>query len=529
MHPHVGSDHDSPLAGSSQTPPGGGEVSVRNSVRAARIGLWLGPMVGLAAFLLLPGGAFDVLGDPGEGALTPEARAVAAICALMAVWWITEPIPLPAVSLLPVVLLPLLGARTLDQAAAPYADRFIFLFLGGFILAEGIERWGLHRRFALRTVLLVGTQPRMMILGLMGATAFLSMWINNTSTAVMMLPIGLSVATLIAERGGRKDASDNFATCAVLGIAYAATIGGVATLIGTAPNVFLAGFIEETYGRDLGFLEWMQFGTPLAAVFLLATWALLTRVTMPVGRTAIPGGRDRLRDELRALGPMTSAQRRVLWLFGLAVVLWVSRDALAGWEWLARAAPAVRRLDDPIIAVLVAVLLFLTPSGRTRGEALMDWRTAVRLPWGVLLLFGGGLSLAAAMRATALDVWIGGRFHVLADMPAWVIVLVVVAAIVFLSEVASNTAVAAAFLPIIGGLAKGMGVDPLLLVIPAAVAASYAFMLPVGTPPNALAYATGKVSIPQMARAGLALNVMAIALITVSAFTLLRWAILRGL
>lgn len=459
----------------------------------------LGLLLGLGVFLAL------LLLPPPDG-LAPQAWRVAAVAALMAVWWVTEPIPIPVTSLLPLVLFPLLGIASMGEASAPYGDPLIFLFLGGFLIALGLERWNLHRRIALGVIGVVGTRPAALIGGFILATAFLSMWVSNTATAVMMLPIGLSVIGLL--QGGEGNAAQGgFPTALLLGIAYGASVGGLATLIGTPPNALLAAFMRRNYGVEIGFAQWMVIGLPLVVVMLAGTWLVLTRIAFDVPRAEIAGSAGLIRREIEALGRLTTPELRVGLVFLAAALLWVTRPMLGGLL------PA--GLNDTAIAVAAAILLFIIPAGggAPRGTALLDWQAAKRLPWGVLLLFGGGLSLAAAIGRSGLAEWIGNGFGALGDWPVLLVVLLVTAGIIFLTELTSNTATAAAFLPLMASVAPVLGADPFLLTIPVALAASCAFMLPVATPPNAIVYGSGHLTVAQMARAGFLLNLIGMAAI----------------
>lgn len=474
-----------------------------------RIGLLLGPLV-FAAMLI----------SPAPDGLSPEGWRTAAIAALMGVWWVTEPIPIAATALLPLLLFPLVGIAPVTAAAAPYADPIIFLFMGGFMMAAAMQRWDLHRRLALTIISAMGTRPRNLVGGFMVATAFLSMWVSNTATAVMMLPIGLSVTHLVAgaagageERDGAGAAEDGFAVALMLGIAYAASIGGFATLIGTPPNALFAGFMRQAYGVEIGFGQWMLVGVPLTVIILPLCWLLITRVTSPVRLEEIPGGRELIRRELRALGPVTAPERWILIVFTLAAIGWVFRPLIS--DLLPGGA-----LSDAGIAIAAALVLFLIPVDFRSGTFVLNWEWASRLPWDVLILFGGGLSLADAITRTALAEWIGAELSSLRAWPLLLIVLVVILITVALSELASNTATAAAFLPVVAALAIGIGQNPLILVVPAALAASCGFMMPVSTPPNAIAYGSGYVTIPQMVRAGFWLDLLCIAIITVVAYLL---------
>jgi sodium-dependent dicarboxylate transporter 2/3/5 len=496
------------------------EIKTR-SQEPPTLGAWLGRIGGPVLAIVIYGAL------PPEG-LTDAARATAAIGALMAVWWMTEALPLPVTSLLPIVLFPLAGVFPIDKAAAPYADPFIFLFMGGFMLALAIERWNLHRRIALSTVLAVGTQPVRLVGGFMLAVAMLSMWISNTATTVMMLPIGLSVVHLVSERlkeqndvGPRVDS--NFAVCLLLGIAYASSIGGVCTLIGTPPNAFMAAYLSKTHHVSIGFGQWMLVAVPMAAIFLLIAWLVLTRVVFPIRMREIPGGRALIRGELAKLGSISRGEWTVAVVFGLTVLAWVTRKPLQGWKWFAELIPAIKGLNDAGIAMAGAVLLFVIPVDARRGVFVLDWETAKRLPWGVLLLFGGGLSLAEAVDKSHLAQWIGRQIP--AHLDLFPLVVVATAVVILLTELTSNIATASAFLPILGSVALGIGIDPLLLVVPPAIAASCAFMLPVATPPNAIVFGSGQIRIAQMAKAGLWLNLVGIILITITTYTLGGWVL----
>ena len=476
-------------------------------------GLFAGPLLAVGVYFLLLWQAPDLAHAP---------RATAAIAVLMAVWWMTEAIPLEATSLLPLVLLPMLGATKNFQAAAtPFADKSIFLYLGGFILALAVEKWGLHRRLALLTLLAAGTRPARLIGGFMLATAGISLWISNTATAVMMLPIGISVVQLAEKRmaGGSPKDSANFATALLISIAYAASLGGMGTLIGTPPNVFFRAFLEEK-GITIGFGQWMLFAIPVVAVFMLLCWLLLTKILFPVSLKEIPGGRELIRSELTSLGPVSRGEWTVLIVFLVTALAWISRDSLTQWTWLITNLPVIKSIDDSVIAMTAAVLLFLLPVNFSRGIFAMDWKSAARLPWGVLLLFGGGLSLSKAMEETKLADWIGANVSQLGVLPTPILIVLVVAGVVFFSELASNLATATALLPILYQVAVGLQLDPLLLCVPAILAASCGFMLPVATPPNAIVFGTGRIGIRQMMKAGLWLDLAGIGLITLATYAL---------
>lgn len=468
--------------------------------RAPLIGLFLGPLLLLALLLL-----------PAPEGLTSEAWTVAAVVVLMVTWWITEALPVAATALVPIVAFPLLGVADVDGAAAPYAHPLIFLFLGGFLIASAVERWNLHRRIALSLLGVVGSSPARLIGGFMAATAFLSMWLSNTATTIMMVPIALAVVGLLRDRPGDElepsRTTAGFGTALLLSIAYAASIGGLGTLIGTPPNALLAAFMAERYGLVIGFGQWMLFAVPLSTALLALTWLLLTRLVFSVGRKPIPGASRVIAQALSSLGPPSREERRVAIVFACVAALWILRPALV--ELL----PGLP-LSDPVIAMLGGLCLFVIPSDLRRGRFLLDWDTAKRLPWGVLILFGGGLSLASAIQSSGLAAWIGAVLAACSGWPAIALILLVTTVVVFLTEVTSNTATASVFIPIAATLGSCIATDPMLFALPVALAASCAFMMPVATPPNAIVYASGIIRIPQMARAGFLLNLLCILAIT---------------
>ena len=473
----------------------------------ALCGRMAGPLLAVLVYLCL--GSVE--------SLTPAAARTGAIATLMTVWWMTEAVPLPITSLLPLILFPLGGVLELKEAAPSYANKFIFLFMGGFMIARAVEKWNLHRRIALLTVFVIGTQPTRLIAGFMLATAGLSMWISNTASTVMMLPIGLSLVTLLSDqlqqadqRSGRT--GKNFATCMMLGIAYSASIGGMATLVGTPTNLFLAGFAGEKQ-IAIGFGRWMLFAAPLSVVLLGLTWLVLTRLVFPIRVRKLEGGRALIAAELKEMGTVSRGEWTVLVVFVATASAWVLREPLASWTWLVESVPPIAKLDDTIIALIGMMALFLIPVNFRKGEAALDWDTAVNIPWGVLLLFGGGFCLAKAVAESGLAEWIGTRVEVL-DLSTFALMVAVVAMVIFLTELTSNTPTAATFLPILYGVAQGMGTDPMLLLVPATMAATCAFMLPVATPPNAIVFGSGHIEIRSMVKAGIELNLLSIALIS---------------
>ena len=497
---------------------------------------WAGLVVGLVLALLV----YVVM--PAD--LAHPAKLTAATAVLMGVWWMTEAIPIPATALLPLIVFPVLGEDVaVDDVGASYGSNIIFLFMGGFLLALAMQRWNLHRRIALRTVRVMGTKPAQMVAGFMLATAFLSMWVSNTATAVMMLPIGVSVLLLLpklledsgapaggTDGGALEDAdlegadpqsaevkeaviASNFGTALMLGIAYAASIGSLSTIIGTPPNTLMVGYLQEAHGIDVGFGQWMLVGVPLSAVMLVVAWFLLTKVLFRPEIDEIPGGRKLISQELEKLGPMSTGEKLVLAIFALAALSWVFVPIVFD-------SPPI---SDAGIAMVVGLLLFLLPAGARRGVRLLDWESAVKLPWGVLLLFGGGLALSAQFTSSGLTDWIVQAAAALGAVPVVLVVAIFAAGILFLTELTSNTATAATFLPVSGGVALGLGLDPVLLAIPVALAATCAFMLPVATPPNAIAFGSGYVTIGQMIKGGLWLNLIGIVLITLVTMTLGVW------
>lgn len=510
--------------------------------------IWLLRGLGVALAVIV----YFLLSNSG---LSNDARVVAAVGTLMAVWWMTEAIPLSVTSLLPIALMPLLTERTIAETTAPYANPIVFLFLGGFLIAIAMQKWNLHRRIALLTLRRVGTHPRQIILGMMISTAFLSMWVSNTATTLMMLPIALSVLTLVVEnskhgaeaavasggkgvgeelRSGRavSDLIDNrevrlFGVALVLAVAWSATIGGLGTLLGSPPNAIVAGYISDELGKTVGFAQWMMLGVPIVVVFIGLAWLLLTRVIFRFHLDEVPGGKQLINDEIAALGPMSQGEKIVRAVFVGAAFFWIVPGLLSNIGDLGDQLPFLDLFDDTVVAIAAGALLFIIP-GDKKGNMTLNWKDAEEgLPWGVLLLFGGGLSLAAAVAATGLDAWFGERVSGLGALPIILLLATVVLIVLLLTEITSNTATAATFIPILGGVAVGIGIDPMTLLIPAALAATCAFMLPVGTPPNAIVFATGNVKISEMVRGGLVLNVVGVLLITI--FTVLIGPFALGL
>ncbi|MFN4032475.1 MAG: SLC13 family permease [Fimbriimonadales bacterium] len=477
----------------------------RFAAQARGIALALGPLFGVAPLVV-----------PHPETLTPEAWRLVGLTLWMATWWFSECVPIPATALLPLVWMPLAGIADEKQVAARYADPIIFLFLGGFIIAQGMQQSGLHERLALRIVRLLGRTPSGLVGGFMLATAFTSMWINNTSTTMMMFAVALSVVEWARQACGRE-ATRNFALSLMLGIAYSSSIGGVGTLIGTAPNALLAGFLRENFNFSLNMLNWLSVGLPFVGLMLPFTWFWLTRVQFYAKNLNFQAVRDALLEQVGGSRRWCLAERCVAGVFLYAVIGWLGR------EWIGQ------RLDMPIsdtfVAISAALTLFVLPARVKPYKPVLDWRTAESIPWGVLILFGGGLALANAFETTGLAKAIGSAVSGLSELPVWVIVLGVAALIIFLTELTSNTATTATFLPVVAAAAVGMELDPRLLAIPVAVGASAAFMLPVATPPNAIVFASGEIKISEMARAGLMLNLFCVLAVTLITLTTARWGL----
>jgi len=459
----------------------------------SRLLLLCGPLL-LLLTILLPPPAAD---------MSQAAWMVTGLMAWMVLWWITEIVPIPVTSLLPMIFIPLLGIDKLDAATSPYAHPLIFLFFGGFFLSIAMEKTNLHKRIALKALSLVGTSPGLQIAALMGVTAFLSMWMSNTATAVMMLPIGLSMIAM-----ANASAQDQFGKAVLLAIAYSASLGGIATLIGTPPNALLAAYLSKSYSIQISFADWMVLGVPLALTMLVVCWVWLTQFHFRMPKTE--QGQTDASVRLHALGAMSRSQKLVLMVFALAAFSWISQQWLVKWTGLP--------ISDTVIALCAAALLFLLPGEKGSGTALLEWKDSQNVPWGVLLLFGGGLSMADQIQKTGVAELLAQQLQSLDGVPPILLLVAVTSLIIFLTEVTSNTATAAAFLPLLGPVAVSMELSPLYLVVPAALAASFAFMLPVATPPNAIVFASGKLQIKDMVRAGLVLNLVGI--VAISLFSL---------
>lgn len=472
-------------------------------------------LIGLIIFVL-------IIIAPNIPGLSPEGQRMLAVAALMAFWWVTEAVNISVTALLPLVLFPVLGIADAQQAASPYANHLIFLFMGGFMIAIGIQRWNLHKRISLLTIRLIGFSQSKLLLGFMVSTAFLSMWISNTASTMIMVPIAMAVLDRTGQNSGDSVKISGFGTALMLGTAYSASVGGIATLIGTPPNLILANTLETMYGYRINFSDWLIVGVPIMVIFLPLIWLYLSRITFKLSRSDFSEGEDIIREELKNLGPMTTEEKRVLIIFSMTVLFWIFSEPK---NFGSVTIPGLRSLfsgiSDATIAMFGAILLFFVPAGKSKGGRLLHWKDAQQLPWGILILFGGGLALATGFKVTGLAEWIGTRVESFAGFPHVVLTVIVITIIIFLTELTSNTATTAMILPILAGIAIGIGENPLLLMAPAAIAASCAFMLPVATPPNAIVFGSGQVTIPVMAKKGLFLNIMGIVLITIITYSIL--------
>ena len=466
-------------------------------------GFW----IGLAAF-------FFILLSPNPESLSSVGWAVAAVTMLMAIWWATEAVPVAVTALLPLACFPMLGVTDFKTAALPYANPNIYLFMGGFILALGIESSGLHKRLALKMLIAVGNSGAKLIGGFMLVSAIISMWVMNTSTTLMLLPIGLAVCASVAETIPNFSQRDrrNFEISLLLGIAYAASIGGMSTLVGTAPNIIFVGFMQEAYGLEISFTDWMKLGVPIATFMLFSSWYAITKIVYPVNFIASVETKLQLQNMLNDLGPLSKDEKKVLTIFSLAASAWMFRTLLDNFV-------PFSGLTDAGIAIIAALSFFFIPSENQKTD-LLTWEQANKLPWGLLVLFGGGLSLAASIGSSGLGGWIGQGLTVLENVPSIILILAVATMIIFLTEITSNVATTSTFLPVVGAVAVALGIAPISLTIPVVLAASCAFMLPVATPPNAIVFGSGKLTIPDMIRAGFALNIIGIFLVTLFAFYL---------
>ncbi|GGF70222.1 sodium-dependent dicarboxylate transporter SdcS [Alteromonas lipolytica] len=444
--------------------------------------------------------------------LSQQGVAVLAVTLWVAIWWITEAIPISVTALLPIVLLPLFGGVKIGDVTASYGHKYIFLYMGGFILAIAIERWNLHRRIALNIIYLVGNNVPRIILGFMLSTAFLSMWISNTATTVMMLPIGVAVASqFLGHSAIDVKEGERFSKALMLAIAYSASIGGMATLIGTPPNLVLAGILQQIYGIDISFATWFMFGFPISVVLLTICWVYLTRFAFACQGSQFPGGRQEIARLRAELGSMSYEEKVVLTVFVGTAFLWVFRSYLQNF---------VPQLDDTIIAISAASVLFML-SSKDRKQPIMTWEEAVRMPWGTIVLFGGGIAIAGGFQKSGLASWIGQHLVLLEALPLFLLVAILIAAVNFLTEITSNLATTTVLLPILAPMALALDVHPYTLMVAVTVAASCAYMLPVATPPNAIVFGSGYLKIADMFKTGIWMNFISIILLTLAVYFLL--------
>ena len=458
------------------------------------IAIFLGPLV----FLTM-----QLIGHPES--MPASAFHVLSVTIWIAIWWITEAIPIAVTALLPILLFPLLGAVDIGTTSASYGHKFVFLYLGGFMIAIAIEKWDLHKRIALTIISIIGSNLVNIIIGFMIATAFLSMWISNTATSVMMLPIGMAVvAQFQKSRGESGGQSEAVGKTLMLSIAYSASIGGFATLIGTPPNLVLAGVLEETYNVKISFFDWMKFGFPISILLIFICWKYLTTMAFSIKRIEFPGGVTGIRNMRNELGSISREEKRVLWVFVGTAILWVTRSLIQR---------AVSGIDDTIIALLGGIVLFIVPS--TSEGRLLQWKDCVKLPWDIILLFGGGLALAKGFSSTGLAVWIASQLTHLEGLSLIVLILVLVASVNFLTEITSNLATTAMLLPVLAPMAMALDLHPYMIMISVTISASCAFMLPVATPPNAVVFGSGYLKIPDMIKAGIFMNLVSIIVITI--------------
>jgi sodium-dependent dicarboxylate transporter 2/3/5 len=467
-----------------------------------RIGLVLGPIL----FTLI------ILFFKPEG-LSPEANAILACTAWIAVWWITEAIPIAVTALLPIVLFPLTNGLDLTTTTSAFGHKYVFLYLGGFIIAISIEKWNLHKRIALNIINIIGSDVRKIILGFMLATAFLSMWISNTATSVMMLPIGIAIIKQLKDNPNTEENENTiFGKALMLAIAYSASIGGIGTLIGTPPNLVLAGVVSDIYGYEITFSQWFIFGFPISILLLFICWKYLTRFAFTFKQTEFPGGKQEIKRLLKTLGAISYEEKVVAFVFGLTAFCWITRSFL-----LKELLPA---LDDTIIAMFFAIVLFLIPA-KSKKEQLINWEEAVKLPWGIILLFGGGMALAKGFETSGLAQWIGTQMTALQGVATLLLIVLLVAAVNFLTEITSNLATTAMLLPVLAPMAITVDIHPFVLMVGAAVAASCAFMLPVATPPNAVVFGSGYLRIPDMVSKGIVMNIISIIIVSLFAYFVL--------
>ncbi len=487
------------------------------SNRLSFIGLIVGPVIAIS--LLLMGAPEAIVSEQGQ---LPAAWITLALLVLMAIWWVTEAVPIPVTSLLPLLVLPLFGVSPIAKVAAPYMHPIVVLLLGGFIFAKAIESWNLHERIALHVVKRAGGSPMGLIGGFMLAAALLSMWISNSATSIMMMPIALSVAAAV-QIGEGKD-SRSFMLALLLGIAYACSIGGLGTPIGTPTNLIVMGYLSEQSGAQIGFSDWMMIGIPAVVLLLPLAWILLTKWVFRLPQIQANKAREQVVNRLEQLGKISTPERRTLMVFIVIAALWMFRRTLNSWEFTIAGSSytPLAGLTDHMTAIFAVLLCFIVPAGgkQNKNKKLLDWKSAEEIPWGVLLLFGGGMSLAQAISSTGLSAYIGSALSVFASYPLPVLLFLIAAAVLALTEITSNVATASALMPVLGAIAIETGLPIEMMAAPLALAASCAFMLPMATGPNAVVFATGQVSLTTMAKTGLRLNLIAVFVVVLISYYL---------
>lgn len=472
------------------------------TIRRKNLFLIVGPLLFIVMQLL-----------PVPKGMTHGGYAVLCSTIWIAIWWVTEAVPIAVTALLPIILFPLTGAVDLSTTTASYGHKYVFLYLGGFMIAIAIEKWNLHKRIALHIINAIGTNIYNIILGFMTATGFLSMWISNTATAVMMLPIGMSIVVQLKDNP-ETDENENliFGKALMLSIAYSASIGGMATLIGTPPNLVFAGYVQKLYGIDISFWQWIKFGLPISVILMVLSWLYLTRIAFHFEQKEFPGGKKEIRRLINGLGPIKREEKIVLGVFVLTAFCWITRSFL-----LQKLLPGI---DDTIIAMVFAVLLFIIPANKTQ-ERIITWHDTIKIPWGIILLFGGGMAMATAFEVTGLATWLGNQMTLFEGLSVFFLVLVTVTLVNFMTELTSNLATTAMLMPILAPIAVNLHINPLILMVSATLAASCAFMLPVATPPNAVVFGSGYLRIPDMTRAGFWMNILSIVVVTLMVYLLL--------
>ena len=453
---------------------------------------------------------FIILILDAPNGMSNEGFRLLGIIIWMAVWWISEVVPIAVTSLLPIILFPSLNILNIQQTGANYGHKYIFLFIGGFILANAIQKWNLHKRIALNIILKIGGSTDKIILGFMLATGFLSMWISNTATTVMMLPIALSVINQLKDHPETLENENKvFGKALMLGVAYSASAGGIATLIGTPPNLIFAGFIQENFNIEISFFQWMKIGFPVSIILMLFIWWFLTKYAFKLNKTGFPGGKEEIKKILSKMGKINNEEKKILIVFTLTILSWIFRKNTINL--------IIPNFDDSMIAISSAIILFILPS-KNNKEPIMKWKDALTIPWGILLLFGGGLSIAKGFQATGLDHWIGDQLSFLTFSSSLLVIFLIIAGVNFLTEMTSNMATTAMLLPVMIPIANIMQINPFLLLVGTTLAASCAFMLPVATPPNAVVFGSKLLKISDMVKAGILINIFSIIIILIMVY-----------